>query len=232
MTRLRRIGLIVALLLVFYAVSMLLNMIVWPWLTPRLLGYEQTRAVVRTLFLLCWMVPLLQPRIRGDVRFRPVSRTWTVLLLVPFPLCNVGLGHGPPVFGSSPEAAYLAWFVAVGPIYEELIFRGYALYRAESHPRFAIVASSIAFTLMHLGTCGTLVLIAMFLFGVAAGIVRIASGGLAWPIAFHAVMNLIASILQPHYGFVGAVACMIAGAVSAGIVLCRHPKLRTGSPRL
>jgi Predicted metal-dependent membrane protease len=89
---------------------------------------------------------------------------------------------------------YLVWVCIIAPVTEEYMFRG-AMLRTLSHygSGFAIVASSIAFGLMH-GNMGQTPM--AFLIGLIMGYVAAKSGNIRQTIFIHMVNNIIASLPQ------------------------------------
>ena len=89
---------------------------------------------------------------------------------------------------------YLVWVCIIAPVTEEYIFRGAMLRTLSKYGSgFAIVASALAFGLMH-GNMGQTPM--AFLIGLVMGYVAAKSGNIRQTIFIHMVNNIIASIPQ------------------------------------
>jgi membrane protease YdiL (CAAX protease family) len=92
----------------------------------------------------------------------------------------------------------LIWPVVVYPLLEEFVFRGLVQPElAQRWPRrygplsVANLVTSLTFALAHLVTRGPVTAALVFLPSLGLGWVRERSGGLLWPVALHALGNLI-----------------------------------------
>lgn len=92
--------------------------------------------------------------------------------------------------------AFLALAVLVGPIGEELLFRGwmYTSLRARFGLRVAVLVTAVLFALAHWESTH-LYALAVFPVGLALAIVRERTGSIAPTITFHAIYNGVASVL-------------------------------------
>lgn len=224
-----RIG-TVLLVLLAYALTLRVGQIFRVWLAPALESACLARSVSVFVFAVLWMLPFLHPRLRGNTRLHNFRPTWVLLLALPYPLMNVMFSHIPLADRSWEETACLVWFALSIGLFEELLFRGYALLRPESHPRFAILVSSVAFALVHwLGGHSPLALLPTFSFGISFGIVRVVSGSLVWCIVLHAATNVAAGVFTPHHGTTSIGLYLIVGA-AALITLLKHPRLNPQPP--
>jgi len=77
--------------------------------------------------------------------------------------------------------------VLIGPIIEELVFRGILFIRLKQYGNtFAVIVTTILFTLMHGGSVHIIIIMVI---GFSAGILRSITGNIAYPIILHAVQN-------------------------------------------
>jgi len=238
-----RIALIAALGLAFSATIVAS----WPltrWLKqvvniPRsgFVSYDEIVAEMlsKTAVIVVWSLPLLVlPQLRDIGSFR-LPRTWTPLLLLPILALNIYF------FGRFPvPIPLLAHFLLVCDgmlpgFLEELVFRGYAFRRLpEAHPRLVVFSSAACFTLAHLVNVGTnpvASVLATFPFvfacGLSFGVIRMASGSLAWCMLAHGAVNA-SSALAMTGGTREKMLPIVTAIIGIGAVttLCLHPKLR------
>lgn len=90
------------------------------------------------------------------------------------------------------------YFGLVGLI-EELLFRG-LVYRALDEwrgARWAVVGSSLAFGLYHIGWQGPLGALGTGIFGLLFGLIRWRAGGIVGPIFVHGLLDIIATEMNP-----------------------------------
>ena len=212
---------------------------------PALIGIP----LVPAFAALWWIVPLLIfPCLRdvGSFRF-PVS--WTVLLILPVVILNWCFSmYFLPIW--MPWSLWLnfeshsievpRWFyfgshaMAVG-VFEELVIRGYAFRRVpRAHPRFVVLTSAFCFSLMHLPWVFERPmadvlhqLVFALVVGIALGIIRLASGSLAWCMLLHGAINAAKPFNVAHQGDVPGLQLWtpyVIGlvAVASVIVLCLH----------
>lgn len=132
------------------------------------------------------------------LRRRPhVLVAWALVLTGAARLRNIAYGH--PFFSASPD---LGWYVVapvlLGPILEELLFRG-VLYRwfqsAGFTTRSHAVLSSLLFVLWHYSQLELLRMIVLFVSGLVFFNLRHRSGSISLAIIFHALLNLTAHLL-------------------------------------
>lgn len=189
----------------------------------------------RTALIVVWSLPLLVlPKLRDIGSFR-LPRTWTPFLVLPILALNIFFFGRFPV--PIPLLAYLTIVfnqMSVG-VLEELVFRGYAFRRfPEAHPRLVVLTSATCFTLVHLvnaigGSVASELAKFPFIFacGLSFGIVRMASGSLAWSTLAHGAVNASAKLATTG-GTYETMLPFVAAIVGIGAVttLCLHPKLR------
>jgi membrane protease YdiL (CAAX protease family) len=173
--------------------------------------------------LLVWMAPLLLTRRSlgiGSLRLRP---TWAVWLVLPYAFVNIAFFRG---FPADHFWVQIIW-VAVGiGCFEELVFRGYALARCDSHPRLAIFLSALGFTFLHAGyPWGNIVLI--FFTGIAFGVLRVVSGSLGWCILIHALVNYPSAGAEPPPAVLIPVAALTS--IATVVAFWRLPRLQMDS---
>jgi len=239
----RRVALIAALSLAFAATVQAS----WPlrgWLTqvvkiPRsgFVSYDEivVEMLSKASLIGLWSLPLLVfPHLRDIGSFR-LPRTWTPFLLFPVLALNVYFFGRFPV--PIPLLAHLTVVfnqMLVG-VLEELVFRGYAFRRVpEAHARLVVLTSAACFTLMHLvnaigGSVASELAKFPFIFacGLSFGIVRIASGSLAWSMLAHGAVNASAKLAMSggtHYKMIPFVTAIVG--IGAVTTLCLHPKFR------
>lgn len=85
--------------------------------------------------------------------------------------------------------------VLIGPIFEEIVFRGVAFYRLKKNAlgaSGAIIIPSIMFTLIHGQYDQVEVYISLFVFSCLVGLIRHLSGNLWYCIIVHMICNLLA----------------------------------------
>lgn len=85
--------------------------------------------------------------------------------------------------------------VFIGPIYEEVVFRGVAFYRLKKTAlgaSGAIIIPSIVFTLIHWQYDQVEIFISLFVFSCLVGLLRHLSGNLWYCIIAHMICNLLA----------------------------------------
>ena len=132
------------------------------------------------------------------LRRRPLVLVgWALALTVASRLRN--MAHGHPFFSASPD---LGWYVLapvlLGPILEELLFRG-VLYRwfqsAGFTTRSHAVLSSLLFVLWHYSELEPLRMIVLFVSGLVLFHVRHRSGSISLAIVVHALVNLTGHLL-------------------------------------
>jgi membrane protease YdiL (CAAX protease family) len=133
----------------------------------------------------------------------------------------------------------LVWGAIVTGASEELVFRGYAFRNVpERHPHLVILTSATCFALVHFVNLTHRSLFSVlatlpfhFVLGLALGIVRLASGSLAWGMLLHAMLDTSWAFAEGsgayQMWFPLAFFVMIIASVST---LCLHPKLRNSSP--
>lgn len=101
--------------------------------------------------------------------------------------------------GTVTVAAVVIGVVILGPVAEELLYRGLALQtvlQGGRPPALAATVSAAVFSLVHLAdpslfsTAGAVTLTTLFLLGLFLGAVRIRTGGLGAPIFVHSGFNL------------------------------------------
>ncbi len=101
-----------------------------------------------------------------------------------------------PLFGM---ICYLIWVCVIAPVTEEYMFRGAMLKTLSKYGSgFAIVASALAFGLMH-GNMGQTPM--AFLIGLVMGYVAAKSGNIRQTIFIHMVNNILASLPQIFHYF-------------------------------
>ena len=110
--------------------------------------------------------------------------------------------------GAAVMAAVVMGVVILGPMAEELLYRGLTLQTVLQEgrpPALAVWASAAVFTLAHLAdpsffsAAGAVTLLQLFLFGLFLGAVRIRTGGLGAPIFVHSGFNLT-TVLALFFG--------------------------------
>ena len=244
MSALGRITLI-AVLGVTLAATMLAS---WPltgWLkqvvkipTSSYVSYDEIVAEMlsRTAVIVVWSLPLwVLPQFREIGSFR-LPRTWTPLLVLPILALNVYFFGRFPV--SIPLLAHftLACEAVLPAVVEELVFRGYAFRRfPKAHPRLVVLTSSACFTLVHLvnvGTGSVASVLATFPFvfacGLSFGVIRMASGSLAWCMLAHGAVNASSALAMtggPREQMLPFVTAIVG--IGAVTTFCLHPKLRS-----
>jgi len=132
--------------------------------------------------------------------------TWTLLLLLPFPLWNLFTVSDYSQLAGVPSLVILGLLCLAIGVNEEVFFRGFAfLGGGDRHPRYTVLLSSLAFSLMHLnvarGDSLTAVLSMLqftFACGMGYGVVRIVTGSIAWGVLFHFFVNLAVYIFPNH----------------------------------
>lgn len=85
--------------------------------------------------------------------------------------------------------------VFIGPIFEEVVFRGVAFYRLKQNPlgaSGAIIIPSIVFTMIHGQYDQVEIYISLFVFSCLMGLIRHLSGNLWYCIIVHMLCNLLA----------------------------------------
>ena len=205
--------------------------------TSSYVSYDEIVAEMlsRTALIAMWSLPLLVfPHLRDIGSFR-LPRTWTPLLLFPFLALNVCFFGRFPV--PIPLLAHLtlACEGMLPGVLEELVFRGYAFRRfPEAHPRLVVLASAACFTLVHFvnaidGSVAAVLATFPFVFacGLSFGIIRMASGSLAWCILAHGAVNASAALAMtggPREKVLPFVTAIVG--IGAVATLCLHPKLR------
>jgi len=243
MSTLGRIVLIVVLGLAFSATVVAS----WPltdWLKrvlniPRngYVSYDEIVAemLTRTALLVVWSLPLLVlPQLRGVGSLR-LTRTWTPLLVAPILALNIYFFGRIPV--PIPFVAHLALVCngVLPAMVEELVFRGYAFRRCpDAHPRLVVLTSTACFTLGHLvniGSSSIASVLATFPFvfacGLSLGVIRMASGSLAWSMLAHGTVNA-SSALAMTGGTREQILPFVTGivGVSAVTTFCLHKTLQ------
>lgn len=84
--------------------------------------------------------------------------------------------------------------IILAPIGEELVFRSSLVYGfSSSKPYVAVIASSVAFALMHMSPMQTFYQLAL---GAVLAVLVMRSGNVVYPIIMHAVSNLITILLS------------------------------------
>lgn len=110
--------------------------------------------------------------------------------------------------GAPVAAAVVIGVVILGPMAEELLYRGLTMQtvlQGGRPPAMAVWVSAAVFTLAHLAdpslfsAAGAVTLAQLFLFGLFLGAVRIRTGGLGAPIFVHSGFNLT-TVLALFYG--------------------------------
>jgi membrane protease YdiL (CAAX protease family) len=140
---------------------------------------------------------VLSPKLR---RLFPIRLTWTWVSLIPlsavfFNLAFLGNTDGIGI--GFPMASLIIEGFATG-FKEELFFRGFAFARGgESTPRETVLLTAICFSLMHLlnffsGWTMLEVVFSLcltFAFGLSFGVMRLATGSIAWGVLIHGAMD-------------------------------------------
>ena len=112
------------------------------------------------------------------------------------------------VRGTVTVAAVAIGVVIMGPVAEELLYRGLALRTALQggrSPAVAVTVSAIVFTLAHLAdpalysAAGGVTLVVLFVFGLFLGVLRIRKGNLGACIFAHSGFNLMTLVLLFFY---------------------------------
>lgn len=138
----------------------------------------------------------------GPVNHRLLGKAYWLCLLV-LPACDLMLEMltGVKAFGQNPTLALFAtaplpWLfpllgilLVAGPLFEELLFRGWLLggLRSDMGDRWALVVSSLLFTLAH-GSFWNVP--SHFLGGMILGWVALRTGSISTSLALHALWNL------------------------------------------
>ena len=189
-------------------------------------------------FLLLPMVSayLLSPKLR---RLFPIRLTWTWILLLPlsavlFNLAFLTNPHGIRI--GFPMVTLIIGGFLTG-FKEELFFRGFAFIRAgEPTPRDTVFLTTICFSLMHflnLLSGDTInqvefTLCFSFAFGLAAGMIRIVTGSIAWGVLIHGAVDAVlpfANTGSRAYQ-ISAALFMLTITVAGFIVFFTHPAMR------
>lgn len=134
--------------------------------------------------------------------------------------------------GTVTAAAVVMGVVILGPVAEELLYRGLtiqAVLQGGRPPALAVTVSAAVFSLVHLAdpslysTAGAVTLATLFLLGLFLGAVRIRTGGLGAPIFVHSGFNLTSVLAllftDPEFATQGGA----AAAGLAGVLLSFLP---------
>ena len=131
---------------------------------------------------------------------------------------------------------YLAAAVLVGPLTEELLFRGViqqSIRTTFSAPT-AIIASSLIFSAYHMNP---LQMIATLPLGLTAGIIAERTRTVRWAVVYHVIHNLAATLsplwLREILGTMTVAMLSAAGflavLITAFVIMARHPSPRPGT---
>ena len=214
---------LVALLVLATGTTLTLDPHVRRWLAARIENPILVDVLAWTLRISLWLLPCLLPRIRAQIGNLALRWTRTAFLIIPWALVNFACFRGYPDDFSWMQAVFVSMMLG---IWEELLFRGYALIRYEIHPRLAIVISALGFALLHCPAPWTAIA-TVFFAGIAFGIVRVASGSLGLCMLLHALVDVTAGPEVPEWAIISVTtACTIATIIT----LWRHPKLRKTIP--
>lgn len=129
--------------------------------------------------------------------------------------------------GTVTAAAVVIGVVILGPVAEELLYRGLTLQtvlQGGRPPALAATVSAAVFTLVHLladpslfSTAGAVTLTTLFLLGLFLGALRIRTGGLGAPIFVHSGFNLTSVLavlfINPEFQSQGGAAFGPAGVL-------------------
>ena len=179
---------------------------------------------------------VLSPKLR---RLFPIRLTWTWVLLIP--LSGVVLNLA---FLANPDGVRIGFpmvLLIIGGFAtgfkEELFFRGFSFIGGgESTPRTTVLVSAVFFALMHLlhfmsgeTTMGVAFdLYVAFAMGLSFGVIRIATGSIAWGVLIHGAVDAALSFANTDsraYQISGAL-FMFTTLVAASIVFFAHPAMR------
>lgn len=214
---------LVALLVAATAITYILDPHLRQWLAARIQNPYLVDALAWTLRLALWLLPCWLLKRRGQLGSIALRWTPTAFLILPWILVNFAYFRG--YRDDFPWMQAVSVGIMLG-IWEELIFRGYALIRHQAHPRLAIVLSALGFALLHCPAPWTAIA-TVFFAGIAFGIVRVTSGSLGLCMLLHGLVDIPAGPELPEWVIITvSLACTIATL----IVLWRHPKLRKANP--
>lgn len=189
------------------------------WLAARIQNPILVDVLAWTLRISLWLLPCLLPRIRAQIGSLSLRWTWTALLALPWILVNFACFRGYPDGFPWMQAVFVGMMLG---LWEELIFRGYALLRHEIHPRLAIVISAAGFALLHCPAPAAFIA-TVFFAGIAFGIIRVTSRSLGLSMLLHGLVDVPGGPEIPGWLVISvSLACTIATL----IVLWRHPSLR------
>ena len=230
------IGLMLAFMATIYAAGELRS-----WLKQLVNGWPMlVRAATETALIAVWALPLLIfPKLR-DVGSLRLPWTWTVLLMLPGIVTNLVFFVRLPEGLTWRMPLILVWYgLAIG-VLEELVFRGYAFRGSpQTHPRLVVLTSATCFALAHFlnlfhETLADVLLNFPFVFalGLGLGVIRMASGSLAWCMLLHGAID-VSSEFSKTDGAYQKMYPFAAGTFLVATILtfCLHPKLRAWSAR-
>jgi len=184
------------------------------------------------LFALLFASPALRSQFR-------VSWRWTWVLLIPLVflgLNTASLFAHPPFFPAVLAAALVLDGLAIG-FMEEFLFRGVAfLGEPEASPKATVFLSALVFSLLHLMGLTTgadphevqrLVVFA-FPAGITFGIIRMATGSIAWPVVLHGLIDATGYLAYPQAAPVGRLGAGLVAfsAVATGVLFFVHPAMK------
>jgi uncharacterized protein len=154
------------------------------WPPPRRLALMLPAALAAAMLapgLVQWLEPLLRKTIQ------PALPSWWRLDPVPH-------GDAPAWQVAVTLAGWVLCFVVVGPIVEELYFRGFLLPRLPARAAIAVPANAMMFALYHFWQPSAWLTVAVFALPLA--IVALRPRGLVVACAVHCLVNLVALLVM------------------------------------
>jgi len=232
---LRRIAIVLISTLAAFVWMLVEDKIIDPVLEGR---FGATAVNLDGLFLLLPLAVafVLSPKLR---RLFPVRLTWTWVLLIPLSGVFLNLAFLAKPDGIAigfPMASLIIGGFATG-FKEELFFRDFAFMRGgESTPRITVLVTAVCFSLMHLlhflsGETTLLVgfdVYVAFALGLSFGVMRIATGSIAWGVLIHGAVDATLSIADTGSRAyqISAALFMVTTFVAGFTVFFAHPAMR------
>jgi len=172
-----------------------------------------------------WLLPWLIWPGHWDLGSLKPRWSWTILLMVLWLLPNLLFRDSNANGLSLSRALFVGMCIG---IWEEIVFRGYALSGCETNrPRLAILLSALGFAALHIGyPIGNLIV--SFFVGIGFGIVRITSGSLVGCVVAHGLIDALDDGASPPEFVLITVAAITA--VTTVLLLWKHPVFRETTP--
>ncbi len=177
------------------------------------------------------------PTLRSQFR---INWQWTWVLLIPIGYLGQNamvLSSHPGFFSAVLAVALVLDGLAIGFL-EEFLFRGVAfLGDPEASPKKIVFLSSLVFSLLHFTGLTTGVdshvvqhlVVFAFPAGITFGIIRMATGSIAWPVVMHGLVDATALLGYPRATLTGRLAASLGAfsLLATAVLFFAHPAMRS-----